>query len=269
MQLISNELLVILVRIAFHRMKLKENQAKYWSRARVITYLMGNLLKPARIKGDLTELFRTAKRRAANLPCKSLVDIFPKIDQCEVKVRYWAQLGGGSIADIVALAQVARFLDSRHMFEIGTFRGYTTYHLALNTAIDARVYTLDLPASGIQAAKLEITDVSLINKPFSGEWFLGTPVESKITQLLGDSASFDYSPYEGQMDFVYVDGAHSYEYAMSDSLTARRLIAPNGVILWHDYPTWPGVWACLEDLSRQWPGHFSWIEGTALVVWQQ
>ena len=247
---------------------MKEKQAKYWSRARVMAYLMGSLIRPARLKGVVTELFRATKQSAASIPCQSLVDVFPNIDRGEVKVRYWPRQGGGSIADVVALAQVAKYLDCRRLFEIGTFRGYTTYHLALNVAADAIIYTLDLPASHIHSAKLELTDVALINKPLSGEWFLDTPVAAKISQLLGDSATFDYSSYEGQMDLVYVDGAHSYEYVASDSLTARRLTTPNGIILWHDYPTWPGVWACLEDLSRQWSGRFTWIEGTALVVWQ-
>lgn len=118
---------------------------------------------------------------------------------------------------------MAKFLRSRQLFEIGTFRGYTTYHLALNTASDAHVYTLDLPALGIQTAKLELTDLSLIEKPISGEWFHNTQVQKNISQLFGDSATFDYTPYEGKMDFVYVDGGHSYGTAMSDSLVSRAV----------------------------------------------
>jgi hypothetical protein len=125
-----------------------------------------------------------------------------------------------------------------------------------------------LPASELASAKFEITDAALINKTASGEWFSNTPVAAKITQLFGDSAAFDYSEYEGRMDLVFVDGGHSYEYALADSIQARKLLAPHGVILWHDYPTWPGVWACLEDLSREWTGSFLWIEGTALVLWR-
>lgn len=247
---------------------MKEQQARLWSRTRVASYLLGSLLRPARLRDDLTAFYHVAKRRATRIPGRSLTDIFPGIDRCEIKLRYWPSLGGGDVADMAALAKTCKFLDRRRMFEVGTFRGYTTYHLALNSADEAQVYTLDLPASELASARLEITDVALIEKPFSGEWFLDTPLAAKITQLLGDSAAFDYTDYQGQMDLVFVDGAHSYEYAMADSQTARRLLAPDGVILWHDYPTYPGVWACLEDLSRQWAGRFVRIEGTALVLWQ-
>jgi hypothetical protein len=113
-----------------------------------------------------------------------------------------------------------------------------------------------------------LTDLQLIQKPSSGEWFKNTETERKITQLFGDSAIFDYSAYEGTMEFVYVDGAHSYEYAMADSLTARGLLAPGGVIMWHDYPTYPGVWLCLEELAKKWPGKFIWVDSTDLVTWR-
>jgi predicted O-methyltransferase YrrM len=183
-------------------------------------------------------------------------------------VKYSPYMGGGSLSDVITLAQMVKFLGCRRMFEIGTFRGYTTFHLALNSPADSQVYTLDLPASGVPDAKLEITDLQFIQKPSSGEWFKNTECEPKITQFLADSANFDYSAYEGSMDFVYVDGGHSYEYAMADSLTARRLLSPVGLVVWHDYPTYPGVWNCLEELSRKWPGKFAWVDGTALVTWK-
>jgi predicted O-methyltransferase YrrM len=197
-----------------------------------------------------------------------LSDIFPGIEQVEVRVKYSPYMGGGSLSDVITLAQAVKFLGCRRMFEIGTFRGYTTFHLALNSPAGSHVYTLDLPASAVPEAKLELTDLQFIQKPFSGGWFKNTECEPIITQLLGDSAAFDYSTYEGSMDFVYVDGGHSYEYAMADSLTARRLLAPGGIIMWHDYPTYPGVWVCLEELSKKWPGKFRWVDGTALVTWK-
>jgi predicted O-methyltransferase YrrM len=194
--------------------------------------------------------------------------ILPGVDKVEVRVRYSPNYGGGSLSDVITLAQVVKFLGCARMFEIGTFRGYTTFHLALNSPEGAQVFTLDLPALGVSEAKLELTDLQFIQKPSSGEWFKNAECQPTITQLFGDSAAFDYSAYEGNMDFVYVDGAHSFAYAMADSLTARRLLAPHGIIMWHDYPTYPGVWRCIEELSREWPGQFAWVNGTALVMWK-
>ncbi len=247
---------------------MKENQVGRWAKRQVAAHLLRGVLDPARGQSAAKVMYRALKNNAAQIPRASLSEIFPGIDQVEIRVKYSPYMGGGSLSDVITLGQMVKFLGCRRMFEIGTFRGYTTFHLALNSPADSHVYTLDLPASGVSEARLEITDLQFIQKPSSGEWFKNTECEPKITQFLADSASFDYSDYEGSMNFVYVDGGHSYEYAMADSLTARRLLAPGGVIAWHDYPTYPGVWNCLEELSKKWPGKFMWVDGTALVTWK-
>ena len=47
--------------------------------------------------------------------------------------------------------------------------------------------------------------------------------EKQITQLYGDSANFDFSPYAGRMGLVFVDGSHSYDYVLQDTASALRL----------------------------------------------
>ena len=244
---------------------MNNRQAGRWARSRVIAHLL-----PATIRrtGDLTAIYHALTAQAAGLERASLVDVFPGIDQMTIQIKYIPRNGGGTLADLSTLAQVVRFKGFGRMFEIGTFHGYTTYHQALNSQANAHVYTLDLPPADSPAASVELAHSESIQKSSKGEWFRGTDCEAKITQLFGDSASFDYSPYEARMDFVYVDGEHSYSYAMKDSLTARKLLAPGGVIMWHDYPSQPGVWACLDQLSKEWQGKFWWIEGTALVLWK-
>jgi predicted O-methyltransferase YrrM len=246
----------------------KEQQSRRWAIGRVASYFFKNFFNPTRERHSVSVMYRALKNEAATISRLNLSEIFPGIDQVEVRVRYTQSSGGGTLSDMITLTQVVAFLGCRCMFEFGTFRGFTTFHLALNSHPEARVYTLDLPASQASEAKLELTDLNLIQKPLSGEWFKNTECESKITQLYGDSANFNFSEYAEVVDFVFIDGAHSYEYVLSDSLSARRLLRPTGIIMWHDYPTYPGVWACLEELSKKWSGKFTWIEGTALVVWQ-
>jgi predicted O-methyltransferase YrrM len=247
---------------------MKQNQATGWARRRVAAHLLKGAVNPVRGRSAVTAMYRVLKGCAAQITRTRLSDAFSGVDQIEVRVKYSPNMGGGSLSDVITLAQVAKYLGCRRMFEIGTFRGYTTFHLALNSPADSRIYTLDLPSSGVPDAKLELTDLDLIHKTSTGEWFKNTECEPKITQLFGDSAAFDYSAYEGVIDFVYIDGSHSYEYAMADSLAARRMLAPGGVVMWHDYPTYPGVWVCLEELAKEWPGRFVWLDGTALVAWQ-
>lgn len=44
-----------------------------------------------------------------------------------------------------------------------------------------------------------------------------------------------YSPWHGQVDFFFVDGAHSYEYVKSDTENALRCVREGGIIAWHDF----------------------------------
>jgi hypothetical protein len=118
------------------------------------------------------------------------------------------------------------------------------------------VFTLDLPPADIHRSSLplEADDLQYIAKDGSGARFAGAAFAGRITQLLGDSATFDYSAYEGKMDFVFVDGSHSYEYVVSDTKTALRLLKPTGgIILWHDYATgaWPGVTQALNEFYQK------------------
>jgi predicted O-methyltransferase YrrM len=68
-----------------------------------------------------------------------------------------------------------------------------------------------------------------------GRLFRKTEVEQKITQLWGDSLTFEFTPYEETMDLVFIDGNRQYEYVNSDSQNARRMLRPGGLLVWHDY----------------------------------
>ena len=87
-------------------------------------------------------------------------------------------------------------------------------------------------------------------------------------QLYGDSSTFDFSAHHGRAGLVFVDGSHAYEYVVADSETARALVAPNGIVLWHDYGVWEGVTRALEELEAKGRLGLRHIRGTSLVVWR-
>jgi hypothetical protein len=143
-------------------------------------------------------------------------------------------------SDIVSLCLICKAIKPLVVFEIGTFQGYTSFHFALNTSDDTKIYTLDLPKSCSAAvAKLEttITDDAYIKSSLTVNKYLfeGTDVEPKITCLFGDSAEFDFSHFLGKVDFFFIDGAHSYDYVKSDTLNALKCCHKGSVIAWHDY----------------------------------
>lgn len=182
-----------------------------------------------------------------------------------------AALGNVSLLELVVLDKLLRMYPSRGVFEIGTFDGRTTLNLAANAPAGARVFTLDLPRAQADQTKyrLDRSDRFCVEKERSGARFVGTDLEPVITQLYGDSATFDFGPYRGQIGFVFVDGAHSYEYVLSDSRNALELL-PNrrGVIAWHDYGVWDGVTAALNELHQRGGefGKLRHVEQTSLAV---
>lgn len=151
--------------------------------------------------------------------------------------------------EVKVISQLVNQLQPRRIFEIGTFQGRTTLNMALNSPADAQIVTLDLPPSELNQTQMQIekTEEMYVKKTESGERFKGHPLASKITQVFGDSATYDYSPYHHQMDLVFIDGSHAYEYVLSDTENALRLVRKGGTILWHDYTNWEGVRRALND----------------------
>ncbi len=188
------------------------------------------------------------------LPTVSLLEAIGT-DRVAIPVEN-AMDGNVSPLELIALAGFASQPGVERIFEIGTFNGFTSLTFALNTSPTTRIFTLDLPPAGDRATGLKVAsgDKKYIAQTEKGGYFKqgSRPEEAKITQLYGDSARFDYGPYLGQMDLVFVDGAHSYEYVKSDTEFAFKLLRNgHGTIIWHDYNAWwPGVVQFLEESSR-------------------
>lgn len=179
--------------------------------------------------------------------------------------------GNVSLLELMVLANLARTANPPVAFEIGTFNGRTALNLAANLPAEGKVLTLDLPQSQLGETKFALApqEDAFVEKPTSGAKFAGTEFADKITQLYGDSGTFDFSAYEGQMGLVFVDGSHAYDYVRQDTATALRLAADNGIILWHDYQQdWPDVIRGLNELAETNPAlaGLQRIEGTTLVI---
>jgi len=207
------------------------------------------------MKNCLSEIrdLRDGKQRPIEkqklLPTISLPDLCGEIPPIELASPL-AVDGNISLYELVVISALVRHYDPKNIFEIGTFDGRTAVNLSANLKA-GRVFTLDLPKTEIKNTGLQLGcgDTLYIDKDASGLRFRGTRWEERITQLYGDSATFDFAPYEGTMDFVFIDGSHSYPYVMNDSKKALPLLRNGqGIILWHDYPGWPGVSDALHEL---------------------
>jgi hypothetical protein len=54
-----------------------------------------------------------------------------------------------------------------------------------------------------------------------------------------------------QLDFVYIDGNHQYEYVKKDIALYYPLVKQGGILGGHDYPTYPGVARAVDEFVEQ------------------
>jgi len=142
---------------------------------------------------------------------KKWLSVIPKVRLSElaglgtkIKVREPIKDKGNiSLFEIAVINWLIKSYHAVNLFEIGTFDGRTALNMAINCPAAGKVYTLDLPREQVQSTRLSLTggDLEFINKDKSGIKYLKTKYKDKITQLYGDSAEFNFIPYEDQMDF--------------------------------------------------------------------
>jgi predicted O-methyltransferase YrrM len=191
----------------------------------------------------------------ANLPRRLLEEVFPGIREHEVCLAHAFEEKALPYGEAYVLAAITSFLRPQTVFEIGTFTGGGTVIMAQQAGPECELFTLDLPP--------EHTELSLPGEDFDppeedssriGRRFRGSPYEQQITQLYGDSATFSFAPYEGRMDLVFVDGAHSYSYVVSDTRKALKMLSRRGTIIWDDCALdHPGVAQALDRFAVSLP----------------
>lgn len=167
------------------------------------------------------------------------------------------------------VSALAKLLECERIFEFGTYRGDTAWLLAHNLPL-ADIYTLDLGGAEAAArAELELTDPEYFANWDRGSRFRGTPEASRITQLFGDSATFDFAPYSGTIDLAYIDASHSYGYVRSDTEAAFGILSELGTIVWDDYTQYSGIYAYLNEIAPSLDAPIYHIQGTQLALYSR
>jgi predicted O-methyltransferase YrrM len=219
----------------------------------------------------LRHQFFLVRRAAASaihlrhLPEVALEDALPGIGDLEITIAHRFRSRGLPYGDAYVLALVTAYLQPRRIFEIGTGTGEATVLMA-RQAPSARVDTLDLGASvptlGTQRGDLPLAGASV------GDAFRDSPWSPPITQHLRDSATFDFAPFAGRIDLIFVDGAHTTRYVANDSAAAFAMASPRGVVVWDDCHLYhPAISRVLRRRRRDGTQIFR-IAGTRLAMWQ-
>ncbi len=208
----------------------------------------------------LRHLWIDLKRFGA--PAVELVDLahVRGLEEVQIEGPVWRH-------DPLIVAALCRLAGCRTVFEFGTYLGETAWLIAHNNP-RVHVYTLDLPGpEAVGQLAYELTDPEYFERWERGRRFAGTPEAVRITQLLGDSATFDFSPYRGRIDLVYVDASHNYPWVRSDTEAAFQLLSERGTVVWDDYTHYPGVFRFLNQLSPRLDHPIVHVSATRLAVY--
>jgi predicted O-methyltransferase YrrM len=137
--------------------------------------------------------------------------------------------------EFIALVLLMKKARAKRVFEFGTYKGVSITQLALNLPADAMISTLDLPDAPIKTRyAVTAPEDSIIARESGKGALVPGDLKPRIQFLKQDSAEFDEKQYAGQMDFVFVDGAHNAEYVRNDSEKGWAMLRSGGIIAWHD-----------------------------------
>jgi hypothetical protein len=186
-----------------------------------------------------------------------------------VQVPYRRGYGSLTLLETMALLASLKAVQAKTVFEFGTFVGGTTLNIALNIPADGRVFTLDLEDEAAIDQHVEDARITTTRRAAPALDFKDSAVEAKITELKGDSTKFDFSPWAGSIDFIFIDGGHDLETVRSDTMNAFSLAKKTGpsAVLWHDYHNkdYADLSEFLDDLSTDRP--IFHIGDTMICAW--
>lgn len=152
----------------------------------------------------------------------------------------WIDLSEPSAAmppgELACLCSLVKLWNPQVVVEIGTFKGFTTRHLSHNTANSCQIFTVDLPPQLAQRNAAFFSDSHLVKAASTIERDFGN--DRKITQILQDSTTIEWEKFLSRpIDFALIDGSHLYQHVRKDTEGIIKALAPNGLVVWHDYLT--------------------------------
>ena len=160
---------------------------------------------------------------ADGLPQIDLLDLFPAFDESVTPYAFLE--GGSSTIDLALLKALARRYERCRYFEIGSWRGESIANVA---SVAHECISLSLSDEEMRQAGWTDPYVATAK-------FFSRPLKN-VVHIGHDSKTFDYTPYLGTCDLVFIDGDHSYDGVRSDTANAFRLLRDDrSVIVWHDY----------------------------------
>ena len=154
--------------------------------------------------------------------------------------------------DVRVVTALADHFRVKRCLEIGCNVGATAAAMLAGNATIEDYVGIDLPNVWFNDGNLPAGHLALSDHRF----ILLQPENGARDIRPGDS-----EPY----DFIFIDGAHDYASVKADTELAHALLAPGGIIAWHDYqhPKNPAVAKLIHEINDK-PGvpPIVWVKDT-------
>lgn len=201
----------------------------------LVRYVVADLLRDRRNLSAILRHYvdlRSTARGAGAIPTRSIFEVVPDATSTQVTLQNFFEIpiyqtgktppmietGGVAARESCYLVMLLGTTKAKTIIEFGTSYGDTALLFALNSPPDAVVLTTDFP-----------------ERPAVGTKLSGPEAHIKVRCCYEKTQDWDLSAYQGATDFVFIDASHAYADVVADSRKALDLLAPGGVICWHDY----------------------------------
>ena len=187
-------------------------------------------LKPLFVSGAVTQLHR--QRVMAKTP-EELFDLVNTFNYRGIDITSWQKK-----VEIVALLRLLEQEKAASILEIGTASGGTLFLLTALAGPGATVVSVDLPHGRLGGA----SSVAHHQYPlWRARLYRGFAHDRKSVHVLrADSQQRSTADAverllpSGKLDFLFVDGDHSYEGVRRDFMLYAPIVRPGGLVAFHD-----------------------------------
>jgi hypothetical protein len=140
--------------------------------------------------------------------------------------------------------------DGAHFVEVGSWRGRSTSYMAVNIVNSGKKIRFDTVDTwrGSLDETVHQTDPAVINDTLYDEFLQNIePVKHIVNPVRMTSMEAVKTYADDSLDFVLIDGGHSYEDASADITAWLAKLKPGALLAGDDYE-WPGVKQAVNEL---------------------
>lgn len=148
------------------------------------------------------------------------------------------------LSELTGLLSLVMPMKPKLVVEIGTARGGVLYGLCRISAKDAKIVSIDLPGGNFGGGYSEEEQLVMARYGMNGQSVQFLRLDShkqdtkkKLATMLGGK----------KIDFLFIDGDHTYEGVAMDYKMYRPMVRKGGIIAFHDILPHPNLLSCQVD----------------------